>query len=77
MSVVHIIQSNRAETEVWLDTGIQLHDGLCIGLGASMDAAVEDAVADLEAALEILKGPLAKVGGRITARPEDAYRRRR
>lgn len=43
--------------QVWLDTGIEELDGLCIGAGETRQAAVTDAVAHLEWALECLQGP--------------------
>ncbi len=56
MSVVKIFNTN-GEFAVWLDTEVVDHDGICLGLGATRDAAVADAVADLEARLAELQLP--------------------
>ncbi len=56
MSVVKIFNTG-GEFAVWLDTEVADHDGLCLALGATRDAAVADAVADLESRLAELQLP--------------------
>lgn len=43
------------EIEVWLDTDIASLDGLCIGLGATVPIALEDAKLELRVALRALE----------------------
>ncbi len=57
MSVVKIFDYKCGEFAVWLDTEVADHDGLCIGLGATRDEAVAQAVKDLEARLAELQMP--------------------
>lgn len=58
MSVVKIFdEGGGGPFAVWLDTEVADHDGLCIGLGDTRDAAVADAVKDLEARLAELQLP--------------------
>jgi hypothetical protein len=45
------------EWAVWLNTGVSDFDGLCIGIGATRDEAIADAVKVLEWATERLQGP--------------------
>lgn len=54
MSVIHIIEEP-SEVEVWLDTEIAECDGLVIGVAATREAAIADAIADLEGALRTLR----------------------
>jgi hypothetical protein len=50
-----------SEFEVWLSTEVDAFDGLCIGDGVTRDTAVANAVKVLEAALEELQNPPARI----------------
>ncbi len=43
---------------VWLDTEVADYDGICLGVGATRAAAVEEAKRELYAALRVLAEPL-------------------
>jgi hypothetical protein len=53
---VHVFERD-GEWDVWLNTEDMDFTGLCIGSGETREAAVADAVAALEAAVEILQRP--------------------
>lgn len=52
--LLHVFQRD-GEWNVWLNTEDMCFTGLCIGIGASRDEAVRQAVAALEAATEVLQ----------------------
>lgn len=45
---VRIFEEAPGDWQAWLDTDAQNFDGLCIGVGTTRDAAVADAVRELE-----------------------------
>lgn len=45
---------------VWLDTEVQLHDGICVGVGSDRETALADAKASLQAALAAVEFAIAK-----------------
>lgn len=55
--VLHIAQDGDGSHEVWLNTEVADFDGIHIGGGPTRDAAVANAVATLEAAIEKLQEP--------------------
>lgn len=59
MSKLHIVQETQRSImhpfKVWLDTGIDECDGLCIGVGSTRGEALASAEEDLEAALSELR----------------------
>ena len=54
MSVVHAFHDGY-DWDIWLDTEVAERDGLCIGVGQTRAAAIEDAISDLEEALVVLR----------------------
>jgi hypothetical protein len=54
---LHNHRNDENDYELWLNTEVQDFDGLCIGIGATRDAAVADAVNVFEAAIDALQQP--------------------
>lgn len=51
---VYVVDRN-GEFEVWLDSGIEIKTGMCVGVGRSRREAIEDAIEELSAGLDKLK----------------------
>lgn len=59
MSAIHVFEEGPADHEVWLDVTVgDEHSGLCIGVGPSTNAALIDALDDLEAAAASIRARL-------------------
>lgn len=62
--MIHVIRTNRSfpptqlDWEVWTDTEVSSKDGRCIGAGKTRLEAIENAIKELEADLDQLKGPI-------------------
>lgn len=51
---VYVIDRN-GEVEVWLDSGLEIGTGLCVGVGRSRAEAIDDGIDELSAAVDKLK----------------------
>ncbi len=56
------ILEERADAEVWLDTGVSDFDGICIGSANDRHSALVQAIEVLESALVALKAAKAELG---------------
>jgi hypothetical protein len=56
MRVYHM--ANGGEHEIWLDAGMNIGAGVCIGVGDSREEATDDAIGELRAALVRLGAPM-------------------
>lgn len=54
---LHVYREDDGGYAVWLNTGVANFDGLCIGTGASRQAAITEAVAVAEWIENMLQGP--------------------
>jgi hypothetical protein len=61
---VHLFDDD-GEVAVWLDTGVTVQDGLCIGLGATRPLAINDALQTLREAVKTLDKAAYDGGARI------------
>ena len=66
MSTIHVFQESDG-WEIWLDTDIAEHDGLCVGTGPTRTDALTDAVNELGEAWQYCQRELDKANG-VTSR---------